>query len=104
MVLTRSFQDFSTDPPTLRNSVYCQKVPRNRDLLGLVQAQDPANDPDLFFDPASLATVKKGSQPNTTPFNIAHPLCVITTIDEAIPPIELRIALPLQWPRRPLKP
>jgi hypothetical protein len=33
-----------------------------------VQAQDPANNPDLFFDPATQKTVKKGEQPNTFPF------------------------------------
>jgi hypothetical protein len=31
-------------------------------------AQDPANDPNLFFDPATKATVTLGSQPNTLPF------------------------------------
>lgn len=34
----------------------------------MVQAQDPANDPDVFFDPATKASVKKGSQANTFPF------------------------------------
>jgi len=33
-----------------------------------VQAQDPANNPDLFFDPATQTTVKKGEQANTFPF------------------------------------
>jgi hypothetical protein len=60
--------DFSTNPPTLRNSVFCQKAPKNPELNGLVQAQDPNNDPDLFFDPATKATVKKGTQANTAPF------------------------------------
>ncbi|EAU85446.1 hypothetical protein CC1G_12419 [Coprinopsis cinerea okayama7 len=60
--------DFTTDPPTLRNSVFCQKAPRNPELNGLVQAQDPANDPELFFDPALRATVVRGSQANTAPF------------------------------------
>ncbi|KAG6817685.1 hypothetical protein H0H87_005444 [Tephrocybe sp. NHM501043] len=60
--------DFSTDPPKLLNSVFCQKPPKNPELNGLVQAQDPANDPDLFFDPATQSTVKKGSQANTFPF------------------------------------
>ncbi|GLB40387.1 hypothetical protein LshimejAT787_0802580 [Lyophyllum shimeji] len=63
--------DFSTNPPALRNSVFCQKAPKNPELNGLVQAQDPANDPNLFFDPATKATVKKGDQPNTSPFNVA---------------------------------
>ena len=60
--------DFSTNPPTLRNSVFCQKAPRNSQLNGLVQAQDPANDPNLFFDPATETTVTRGSQSNTSPF------------------------------------
>jgi hypothetical protein len=44
--------DFTTQPPTLRNSVFCQKAPANAELNGLVQAQDPANDPNIFFDRA----------------------------------------------------
>jgi len=60
--------DFTTNPPSLRNSVFCQKAPKNAELNGLVQAQDPANDPELFFDPELKATVKKGSQANTAPF------------------------------------
>ncbi|TFK50394.1 hypothetical protein OE88DRAFT_249467 [Heliocybe sulcata] len=60
--------DFTTNPPTNRNSVFCQKAPKNAELNGLVQAQDPANDPDLFFDPNGAKSVKKGSQANTFPF------------------------------------
>ncbi|KAK0480026.1 hypothetical protein IW261DRAFT_106754 [Armillaria novae-zelandiae] len=60
--------DFTTQPPTPRNSVFCQTAPKNSQLNGLVQAQDPANDPNLFFDPALGATVKLGSQANTFPF------------------------------------
>lgn len=60
--------DFTTNPPTLRNSVFCQKAPKNAELNGLVQAQDPANDPDVFFDPALRASVARGSQANTAPF------------------------------------
>lgn len=60
--------DFTTNPPANRNSVFCQKAPKNPELNGLVQAQDPANDPNLFFDPATQATVKKGTQANTSPF------------------------------------
>ncbi|TRM68348.1 hypothetical protein BD626DRAFT_394532 [Schizophyllum amplum] len=63
--------DFTTNPPTNRNSVYCQKAPANAELAGLVQAQDPANDPELFFDPATKATVNLGDQANTTPFDDA---------------------------------
>lgn len=61
--------DFTKSPPALRNSVYCQKAPKNPELNGLVQAQDPANNPNLFFDPATSETVLKGSQANTAPFN-----------------------------------
>ncbi|KAL1729146.1 hypothetical protein EV714DRAFT_251787 [Schizophyllum commune] len=60
--------DFTTNPPANRNSVFCQKAPKNAELNGLVQAQDPANDPDLFFDPATKATVHLGDQANTQPF------------------------------------
>ena len=60
--------DFSTNPPTPRNSVFCQKAPKNPELNGLVQAQDPANDPNIFFDPALGKSVTKGSQANTFPF------------------------------------
>ncbi|KAJ7126387.1 hypothetical protein C8R43DRAFT_1028801 [Mycena crocata] len=60
--------DFTTNPPTPRNSVFCQKAPANAALNGLVQAQDPANGPDLFFDPAGGKSVKLGSQANTAPF------------------------------------
>lgn len=60
--------DFTANPPSARNSVFCQKAPRNPELIGLVQAQDPANDPTLFFDPALRATVLAGSQANTAPF------------------------------------
>ena len=66
---TGSYQDFTTNPPTLRNSVFCQKAPKNAQLNGLVQAQDPANNPNIFFDPALNASVIKGSQPNTAPFS-----------------------------------
>ncbi|KAG9104832.1 hypothetical protein FRC06_008062 [Ceratobasidium sp. 370] len=59
--------DFTTNPPTNRNSVFCQTPPRNPELVGLNQAQDPANDPNIFFDPACKCSVKKGSQANTSP-------------------------------------
>ncbi|KAL1743196.1 hypothetical protein HDZ31DRAFT_41504 [Schizophyllum fasciatum] len=60
--------DFSTNPPANRNSVFCQKAPKNAELNGLVQAQDPANDPELFFDPETKSTIKLGSQANTQAF------------------------------------
>lgn len=59
--------DFTTNPPTNRNSVFCQTPPRNSELVGLNQAQDPANDPNIFFDPATKSSVTKGSQANTEP-------------------------------------
>ncbi|KAG6851103.1 hypothetical protein H0H93_000983 [Arthromyces matolae] len=61
--------DFTVNPPALRNSVFCQTAPKNPELNGLVQAQDPSNDPNLFFDPATKKTVKKGDQANTFPFS-----------------------------------
>ncbi|KAJ7467460.1 hypothetical protein FB451DRAFT_1040077 [Mycena latifolia] len=59
--------DFSTKPPTPRNSVFCQKAPVHAELDGLVQAQDPANG-DVFFDPATGKSVQRGAQANTFPF------------------------------------
>lgn len=61
-------QDFTTQPPTLRFSVFCQKAPKNPELNGLVQAQDPNASGEFFFDPSTKATVKKGAQANTSPF------------------------------------
>lgn len=63
--------DFTKNPPALRNSVFCLQAPRNSQLNGLVQGQDPANDPELFFDVATKSTVLKGSQANTFPFGQA---------------------------------
>ncbi len=65
------YQDFSVQPNVNRHSVFCQKAPKNAQLNGLVQAQDPANDPNVFFDPATKSSVTKGSQPNTLPFGTA---------------------------------
>ena len=58
-------QDFTTDPPRLRKSVLCQKAPKNCQFNGLVQVQDPKNDPNLFFDPTGGDTATRRSQPNT---------------------------------------
>jgi hypothetical protein len=44
-----------TNPLTLGNSVFCDKTPVNTELNGLVQAQDPANDPNLFFGNVSIS-------------------------------------------------
>ncbi|EKM58301.1 uncharacterized protein PHACADRAFT_252512 [Phanerochaete carnosa HHB-10118-sp] len=63
--------DLSTNPPTNQNSVFCQTAPKNAELNGLVQAQDPANSPNVFFDPGLNQSVAKGSQPNTFPFGTA---------------------------------
>lgn len=70
-VLKLGTQDFTTNPVSLRNSIFCQKAPRNPELLGMIQSQDPANDPDLFFDPNLKATVTKGNQANTFPLGAA---------------------------------
>ncbi|KAF8213926.1 hypothetical protein K438DRAFT_1956019 [Mycena galopus ATCC 62051] len=43
--------DFAKNPPIQRNSVFRQTAPKNAELNGLVQAQDPANDPNVFFQP-----------------------------------------------------
>ncbi|KAF8896338.1 hypothetical protein BD779DRAFT_577336 [Infundibulicybe gibba] len=71
--------DFTVTPSLLRNSVFCQKQPRNPQLNGLVQAQDPGNDPNLFFDPALGTTVRKGDQPNTSPPENNVPVLLIFT-------------------------
>ena len=68
LTLVCLFQDFTTNPPILRNSVFCQRAPNNSELNGLVQAQDSANNPNIFFDPATGKSVRKGEQPNTFPF------------------------------------
>jgi hypothetical protein len=60
--------DFTVNPPKARNSVFCQKAPQNKELDGLVQAQDPANDNVTFFDPATKSTVLLDQQANTRPF------------------------------------
>ncbi|KIY44151.1 hypothetical protein FISHEDRAFT_5489, partial [Fistulina hepatica ATCC 64428] len=61
--------DYSKDPPVRRNSVFCQTPPQNLVLEGLVQAQDPGNELDLFFDPASQSTIRLGDQANTFPYS-----------------------------------
>lgn len=69
-----SFPDYSHQPPTDRNSLYCQKPPKNSELNGVFQAQSPQADPNLFFDPKSTTgggNVKKGSDPRTIPFGNA---------------------------------
>ncbi|EGG04917.1 uncharacterized protein MELLADRAFT_64418 [Melampsora larici-populina 98AG31] len=69
-----SFPDYSHQPPTDRNSLYCQKQPKNSELNGVFQAQSPQADPNLFFDPKSTTgggNVKKGSDPRTIPFGNA---------------------------------
>ncbi|KAF9533818.1 hypothetical protein CPB83DRAFT_804757 [Crepidotus variabilis] len=61
--------DFTQNPPALRNSVFCLTPPKFPQLEGLNQAQDPSNDPNLFFDPTTKTTVLKGSQANTSPLS-----------------------------------
>lgn len=40
-------------------------------VVGLVQAQDPANNPNLFFDPLDKAQITKGERPNVRCFFFA---------------------------------
>ncbi|CAH7668602.1 hypothetical protein BY996DRAFT_1379567 [Phakopsora pachyrhizi] len=59
-----TFPDFSKQPNVDRNSLFCQKVPKNHELDGLIQAQSSTADPNLFFDPKSTSgstTLTKGS-------------------------------------------
>lgn len=88
--------DFTTNPPALRNSVFCQKAPKNPELDGLVQAQDPNNDPELFFDPALKATVKKGTQANTAPFGGAAAAPAASSSEAATTATATATALPDQ--------
>ncbi|KAJ8521041.1 hypothetical protein ONZ45_g2205 [Pleurotus djamor] len=96
--------DFTTNPPSLRNSVFCQKAPKNPELNGLVQAQDPNNDPNLFFDPATKATVTLGSQPNTFPFGgagaAAPPPPAPVVVDE--PPVVEEPPVAVEVPAAPV--
>jgi hypothetical protein len=55
--LTSTLQDFSVQPNINRNSVFCTKAPKHSELNGLVQAQDPANDPNVFFDRMPIYSV-----------------------------------------------
>lgn len=62
---------YDTNPVEERNSVYCQEPPKFPQLAGIVQAQNPANNPNVFFDPkvkTNSSSVLLGSQPNTLPF------------------------------------
>ncbi|KAG0151653.1 hypothetical protein CROQUDRAFT_712822 [Cronartium quercuum f. sp. fusiforme G11] len=62
---------YQASPAEERNSVYCQVAPKFSQLAGIVQAQNPANNPMVFFDPkvtTNSSSVLKGSQPNTFPF------------------------------------
>ncbi|KAG0145560.1 hypothetical protein CROQUDRAFT_716034 [Cronartium quercuum f. sp. fusiforme G11] len=59
-----TFPDYNHQPPTDRNSLYCQKSPKNFELNGIIQVQSPEADPNLFFDPKSTnggGNVKKGT-------------------------------------------
>jgi hypothetical protein len=79
--------DFTKNPPALRNSVFCQTAPANAELIGLVQAQDPANDPNLFFDPATKSTVTLGSQANT--FALGSAQSVQGAVNVASPAVQV---------------
>ncbi|KAF8500661.1 hypothetical protein BU17DRAFT_58993 [Hysterangium stoloniferum] len=79
--------DFSKNPPALRNSVFCRKAPANAQLNGLVQAQDPANDPSLFFDVATQSTVLKGFQANTFPLGQGGEVIAPPPVASSSPPV-----------------
>jgi len=79
--------DFTTNPETFRNSVFCQTAPKNAQLVGLNQAQDPANNPNIFFDPATKTSVLKGSQANTIPLGSG-------AATSAVPPAAAAVAAP----------
>lgn len=64
-----TFPDFSLPSSPDRNSLYCQKAPKNSELSGLVQKQSSNADPKLFFDPkANGKSIREGSDPRTIPF------------------------------------
>ncbi|KAI7961401.1 hypothetical protein MJO28_001890 [Puccinia striiformis f. sp. tritici] len=50
-----TFPDFSSPSTPDRNSLFCQKSPKNPELAGLFQKQSSAADPNLFFDPKANA-------------------------------------------------
>ncbi|EFP76053.1 uncharacterized protein PGTG_02494 [Puccinia graminis f. sp. tritici CRL 75-36-700-3] len=57
-----TFPDYSSPSTSDRNSLYCQKKPKNPELVGLSQKQSSAADPKLFFDPKSNGkSIQKGS-------------------------------------------
>ncbi|POW20126.1 hypothetical protein PSHT_03905 [Puccinia striiformis] len=57
-----TFPDFSSPSTPDRNSLFCQKSPKNPELAGLFQKQSSAADPNLFFDPkANGKSLQKGS-------------------------------------------
>ncbi|CAH7686797.1 hypothetical protein BY996DRAFT_6413432 [Phakopsora pachyrhizi] len=58
--------DFTQNPPTPRNALFCTKQPTNSELQGFFVTQDPANGPNEFFDPATKSTVLLGA-PGTQP-------------------------------------
>ncbi|KAH9816467.1 hypothetical protein DFH28DRAFT_965347 [Melampsora americana] len=66
-----SFPDYTHQPVIDRNSLYCQKSPKNSELNGIFQTQSSQADPNLFFDPKSTNSLKKGSDPRTIPFGTA---------------------------------
>ncbi|WAR55720.1 hypothetical protein PtB15_6B463 [Puccinia triticina] len=63
-----TFPDYSLPSTPDRNSLYCQKTPKNPELAGLFQKQSSSADPKLFFDPKSNGkSVQQGSDPRTKP-------------------------------------
>ncbi|MBW0507584.1 hypothetical protein O181_047299 [Austropuccinia psidii MF-1] len=67
-----TFPDYANNPAPDQNSLYCQKIPKNYELINIHQKQSPKADSNLFFDPkaknGASTTIRKGSDPRTTPF------------------------------------
>jgi len=75
-----TFPDYTVSSEPDRNSLYCQKAPKNAELAGLFQKQSSAADPKLFFDPKTNGkSVLKGSDPRTQPFGGATGQASATT-------------------------
>lgn len=66
-------------PPAHRPPTSSQKAPKNPELNGLVQAQDPVNG-DAFFDPATKTTVQRGSQANVGRLALPQAFTSVTSV------------------------
>ncbi|EGG07618.1 uncharacterized protein MELLADRAFT_62390 [Melampsora larici-populina 98AG31] len=58
--------DYSKNPQTQRNFLYCLKAPVNHELDDCIPKQFEGNDPNVFFDP-KVGSVALGSRPETFP-------------------------------------